>query len=35
MSASGEKTALTTGWPELKELCDKVLGFLETQTLYG
>lgn len=35
MSASGEKTALSTGWPEQKELCDQVLGFLETQTLYG
>lgn len=35
MSASGEQTALGTGWPEQKELFCKVLGSLETQTLYG
>lgn len=35
MSARGEQTALGTGWPEQKELCYKMVGFLETQTLYG
>lgn len=35
MSASGEQTALGTGWPVQEELCYKVLGSLESQTLYG
>lgn len=35
MSASGEQTALGTGWPVQEELCYKVLGSLESQTLCG